>query len=198
MIKGHLVVGALGWRGASVLLSTGGATEPAVHFLMSDPRNMSSGQAQVNFADRWLIRGAGRQRNSQPPFMLLLSLHQFVPDKNTSYPHTTGTCGGGCGKASYNDVSLPVGCLRSWYSIMSSGWSRFTANIAIPFPVRRLALITALWSMSVQNTWFCENNKNNGTYFSLNRILVFISYVVTVTNLKHSQRDGMREMLLTD
>lgn len=52
--------------------------------------------------------------------------------------------------------------------------------------------------MSVQNTWFCKNNKNNGTYFSLNIILVLISVVVTVTNLKHSQRDGMWEMLLTE
>lgn len=78
---GTTVAAALGWGGAADGLSAGGTTGPVTHFLLSDPRTMLSGQAQVNLADRWLIRGAGRQRNSQPPFMLLLSLHQFVPDK---------------------------------------------------------------------------------------------------------------------
>lgn len=112
---GNVVVAALGWSGASDLPSTEGTT----HFLLSGPKTMLSGQAQVNFADRWLIRGAGRQRNSQPPFMLLLSLHQFVPDKaNIGYRYVVlavvikKTCG---------EVFLPVGCLRSWYSMMSSG-----------------------------------------------------------------------------
>lgn len=83
---GDVVVAALGWSGASDRPSAGGTTGPVTHFLLSGPKTMLSGQAQVNFADRWLIRGAGRQRNSQPPFMLLLSLHQFVPDKaNTGY-----------------------------------------------------------------------------------------------------------------
>lgn len=83
--KGALVVGALGWSGASVVLASGGATGLFTHSLIPEPRNMSSGQAQVNFADRWLIRGAGRHRNAQPPFRPLPWLHQFVPDKrNTS------------------------------------------------------------------------------------------------------------------
>lgn len=49
---------------------------------------MLSGQAQVNLGECWLIRGAGRQRYSQPPFTMLLSLHQFVPTRGKSgYSH---------------------------------------------------------------------------------------------------------------
>lgn len=52
---------------------------PVTHFLMSGAMVMLSGQAQVYLGERWLIRGAGRHRNSHPPFILLLSLHQFLP-----------------------------------------------------------------------------------------------------------------------
>lgn len=52
---------------------------PATHFLISGPRFMLSGQAQVYLGECSVIRGAGRHRNSQPPLMLLPSLHQLIP-----------------------------------------------------------------------------------------------------------------------
>lgn len=48
---------------------------PATHFNMSGPGIMLSGQTQVNFGERSLIWGAGRQRNSQEDTVV----HQFVP-----------------------------------------------------------------------------------------------------------------------
>lgn len=62
-----------------VCSETGRGRLPVTHFLMSGPMAMLSGQAQVNLGECWLITGAGRHKNSQPPFMLLLSMQPFVP-----------------------------------------------------------------------------------------------------------------------
>lgn len=50
---------------------------PRTQLDMSAPRVMSSGQTQVSLGERWLIWGAGRQRNSQDNPSVLL--HQLVP-----------------------------------------------------------------------------------------------------------------------
>lgn len=140
---------------------------PVTHFLMSAPMVMWSGQAQVYLGECSLIRGAGRHRNSQPPFMLFLSLHQFVPTRvEVSTISIRKTCvhlflmifSRCC------DVSVPVGCLRSWYSTMSSGWFRSVASLVMSFPVRRLALKTALLLASVQNTFSCWKGKKKYIY----------------------------------
>lgn len=130
---------------------------PRTQFDMS-ARVMSSGQTQVSLGERWLIWGAGRQRNSQDNPSVLL--HQLVPTWGWKQHTLSINEWGQTVSVSYNQsigeiFVVPLGCTRLWYSTMSSGWCKSIASFVTPPPVRRLALKIAPLSVSVQNTFSC-------------------------------------------
>ena len=108
---------------------------------MSGPMAMPSGQAQVNLGECSLIRGAGRHRNSQPPFTLLLSLHQFVPKRGKQqaleiilWPH---------------QLACHVKADGVWFLYRSAAWGCGTVRCPLAGP----GPLPAWWCLFLSGGW---------------------------------------------